>query len=288
MVIMNKKTENIKLLMVDDEEEFLVSSSQALGRRGFDVDIAPNGVTALEKMERGNYDAVVLDVRMPDIDGIEVFQEIRQKHPDIPVMLLTGYGSLTDAFQTSKDGVADYLFKPIEIDELADRIRRVVVRATSRKAKEPRPGRDAFPAETVNVMLVDDEIHFLDSMKKVLQRRNMDVTTAESGRDALDLLTRRAVDVVVLDLKMPGMDGMEVLRRIKTGFPHIEVIILTGHPSVETALEVIDLGANEYLKKPPEIDDLVRTIRKLYEERQRAILERQHKLIREIRRRFPD
>lgn len=285
---MNKKTENIKLLMVDDEEEFLVSSSQALGRRGFDVDIAPNGVTALDKMERGNYDAVVLDVRMPDIDGIEVFKEIRQKHPDVPVMLLTGYGSLTDAFQTSKDGVADYLFKPIEIDELADRIRRVVVRSTSHKAKEPRPGRDALPAETVNIMLVDDEVHFLDSMKKVLQRRNMDVTTAESGRDALDLLTRRPVDVVVLDLKMPGMDGMEVLRRIKTGFPHIEVIILTGHPSVETALEVIDLGANEYLKKPPEIDDLVRTIRKLYEERQRAILERQNKLIEEIRRRFPD
>ena len=96
------------------------------------------------------------------------------------------------------------------------------------------------------------------------------------------------VDVVVLDLKMPGMDGLEVLRRIKSGFPSVEVIILTGHPSVDTAMEVINLGGNEYLKKPPQIGELVMTIRKLYQARKEATLNRQRQLIDEIRRRYPD
>ncbi|MFC1476286.1 response regulator [Candidatus Zixiibacteriota bacterium] len=278
----------IRLLMVDDEEEFLVSSSLALNRRGFDVAVAPNGVTALEMVERREFDVVVLDVKMPDIDGIQVFKEIHQKFPGLPVILLTGYGSLSDAFQTSKEGIADYLFKPIEMDDLARSIHRAAENAQHKTVRDHL--REAEPkfAESIHVMLVDDEVQFLDSMKRVLQRRNMEISTAKSGNEALELLLESLVDVVVLDLKMPGMDGLEVLRRIKIGFPSVEVIVLTGHPSVETALEVINLGANEYLKKPPEIDDLVTAIRKLYDERQHAMTERQQKLIEEIRRRYPD
>lgn len=285
---MDEKMKKIRLLMVDDEEEFLVSSSQALGRRGFDVDVAPNGITALEMVEQQKFDVIVLDVKMPDIDGIQVFKEIRQKFPGLPVILLTGYGSITDAFHTSKEGVADYLFKPIEIDDLATSIRRAVEKAENQQTQDNKRKPEAEPAEPIQVMLVDDEAQFLDSMKRVLIRRNMEVTTAESGTEALELLKEHQIDVVVLDLKMPGLDGMEVLRRINSSYPNVEVVILTGHPSVETALEVIDLGANEYLRKPPEVDDLVAAIRKLHEERQKAILERQKKLIEEIRRRYPD
>jgi len=278
----------IRLLMVDDEEEFLVSSSQALGRRGFDVDVAPNGITALEKVEQQEFDVVVLDVKMPDVDGIQVFKEIRQKFPGLPVILLTGYGSISDAFKTSKEGVSDYLFKPIDIDDLANSIREAVEKAKTQAVQDSERTHETEPTEWIRVMVVDDEVQFLESMKKVLSRRNMEVTTAESGDEALALLTESIVDVVVLDLKMPGMDGLEVLRRIKINNPSVEVVVLTGHPSVETAMEVINLGANEYLKKPPEISELVTTIRRLYEDRQKAILERQKKLIDEIRRRYPD
>lgn len=99
---MVKSVRKIKLLLVDDEEEFLTASSQALGRRGFDVEIAPNGVTALEMVEKSEFDVLVLDVKMPDIDGIEVFKQIRETLPDLPVVLLTGHSSIDDAFQTSK------------------------------------------------------------------------------------------------------------------------------------------------------------------------------------------
>ena len=278
----------IKLLLVDDEEEFLTSTSQALGRRGFDVKVAPNGVTALELVEKNSYDIILLDVKMPDIDGIEVFRQIREKLPDLPVILLTGHGSIDDAFYTSKDGIADYLTKPIDIESLSERLHKIVEKAEKQREDNDNTISPMSFGEVIKVMHVDDEVDFLESMKRILERRNMEVTTAESGELALALLKECIIDVVVLDVKMPGMDGLEVLRHIKTDFPSIEVILLTGHPSVEAALEGIKLGANEYMKKPPEIDELVATIRKLHNNRQKYILEQQTKLIEEIHRRYPD
>jgi len=122
----------------------------------------------------------------------------------------------------------------------------------------------------------------------VSPRIKMDVITADSGEKALTLLKEGLVDVAVLDIKMPGMDGLEVLRQIKQNFPSVEVILLTGHPSVETATEGIKLGANEYMKKPPDVDELAATIRKLYQNRKETIIAQQKKLIEEIRRRYPD
>lgn len=285
---MIKNPNDIKLLLVDDEEEFLMSSSRALGRRGFSVSVAPNGVTALEMVERNDFDVVVLDVKMPDIDGIEVFRQIRKMLPDLPVILLTGHSSIDDAFQTSKDGVADYLSKPVDIDELASRVHEIVKKQEEMIGKNGKEAGFAEFEQIIKVMLIDDETDFLDSMQRVLQRRKLEVMTAKSGREALAFLKERLVDVAVVDVKMAGMDGLELLGQIKKNFPSVEVILLTGHPSVEAAMEGIKLGASEYIKKPPEVDELVTIIRKLYRDRQETIQEQQQKLIDEIRRRFPE
>jgi len=282
------KEVKVKLLMVDDEEEFLVSSSRALSRRGFDVDVALNGVTALELIDKQEFDVVVLDVKMPDIDGIEVYRQIRAKLPDMPVVLLTGHSSVDDAFQTAKDGIADYLTKPIDIDKLAEVIHQAISTAEVRIKEKDRISKSLEFDEVIRVMLIDDETDFLESMKRVLQRQKMEIVAAENGPEALSLLKDNLVDVAVVDIKMQGMDGLEVLKRIKHNFPSIEVILLTGHPSVETAIEGIKLGANEYLKKPPDVDELAATIRKLYQNRQQNILRQQKKLIEEIRRRYPE
>ena len=282
------KEKKIRLLLVDDEEDFVTSSSQALNRRGFEVSIALNGVTALEMMDKQIYDVIVLDVKMPDIDGIEVFNQIIKKYPELPVILLTGHSSFDDAFQTARNGVADYLNKPIEIEKLAEHIEEAVRKAGELQKNKLTDAKTYSLENDIRIMLIDDEVEFLESMKKILQRRKMIVTIAESGEKGLSLLKKDIVDVVVLDVKMPGMDGLEVLRRIKEHYLSIEVILLTGHPSVEAAMEGIKLGANEYLKKPPDIDELTATIRRLFQNRQKVVLEQQQQLIKEIRRRYPD
>lgn len=114
-----------------------------------------------------------------------------------------------------------------------------------------------------NVLLVDDEVPFVETMVKRLARRDFHVHTAHGGQEALDLLDRTPnVDVVVLDVKMPGMDGIETLKRIKSQFPLVEVIMLTGHGTVESAIDGMKLGAFDFLMKPAEFDNLVEKVAK--------------------------
>ena len=107
------------------------------------------------------------------------------------------------------------------------------------------------------VLLVDDEVAFLEVLAKRLRKRNIDITLANSAQEALRILRERPVDVVVLDLKMPGMDGIQAVREIKLATPLVEVIMLTGHASVEAAMEGMELGAFDYLTKPVDIEELV-------------------------------
>lgn len=111
--------------------------------------------------------------------------------------------------------------------------------------------------ERFNVLLVDDEGEFLETLVKRIQKRNVNATGVNSGEEALAFLGKNPVDVVVLDVRMPGMDGIETLRELKRQYPLTEVIMLTGHASLEVAIEGMELGAFDYLMKPVEIDDLL-------------------------------
>jgi len=111
--------------------------------------------------------------------------------------------------------------------------------------------------EAFNVLFVDDEVEFLDTLLKRMKKRNVNVSGVKSGEEALKFVDQEQVDVVVLDVRMPGMDGIETLRQLKKRDPLIEVIMLTGHASVEVAVEGMELGAFDYLMKPMDIDELL-------------------------------
>ena len=109
-----------------------------------------------------------------------------------------------------------------------------------------------------NVLLVDDEVPFVETMTKRLTRRNLDITAAFSGDEALERLDAQGnLEVVILDVKMPGMDGVETLKAIKKKHPLVEVIMLTGHATVESAIDGMRMGAFDYLMKPCDMDHLI-------------------------------
>jgi DNA-binding NtrC family response regulator len=109
-----------------------------------------------------------------------------------------------------------------------------------------------------NILLVDDEVPFVDTMIKRLSKREMDVTPAYDGPEALAKLKAQTnIEVVILAVKMPGMDGIETLAEIKKSHPLVEVVMLTGHATVESAIEGMKKGAFDYLMKPCDIDLLI-------------------------------
>jgi DNA-binding NtrC family response regulator len=114
------------------------------------------------------------------------------------------------------------------------------------------------------VLIVDDEEKFTQPLAERLRLRDYDVTTSQSGEDAVTKVKKYNYDVVILDVLMPGMDGIETLRKIKKIKPLTEVIMLTGHATVETAIEGMKLGAMDFLMKPCETEDLVSKIQKAH------------------------
>lgn len=119
----------------------------------------------------------------------------------------------------------------------------------------------------IKLLIVDDETRFLNAIAQRLTRRGFDVRTAENGEDAIRLAGSEKFDIALLDLRMPGMDGGEVLRILKEEHEFLEAIILTGHGSLESAVELTKLGAFSYLPKPYELDKLIQVLREAYQAR---------------------
>jgi len=122
--------------------------------------------------------------------------------------------------------------------------------------------------DSFRVLVVDDEEDFLETLVNRLQKRNIDTTGVRSGEEALEMVKAKLFDVVLLDIKMPGgMDGIEALREIKKIQPVAEVILLTGHASIETSIEGMKLGAFDYLLKPVKLEELMTKMAQAFEKK---------------------
>jgi len=119
----------------------------------------------------------------------------------------------------------------------------------------------------LRVLVVDDEKDFLEMTVKRMQKKGIDTVGVMSGNEAVEKISNENFDVVLLDVKMPGMDGVETLREIKRLKPLVEVIMLTGHASVESGIEGMKLGAFDYLMKPMELDKILETIQDAYKKK---------------------
>ena len=124
--------------------------------------------------------------------------------------------------------------------------------------------------EKMKLMLVDDEERYLQTTAKLIEKKGYEVFTARSGEEALQKLKAQDVHVVILDMKMPGMDGNETLKAAKALYPLVEIILLTGHATVDSAIDGLKNGAFDYLMKPADIDQILEKALDAFEKRQRV------------------
>lgn len=292
----------LKLLLVDDEEDYVRAMAERLALRDVASQVALSGEEALRAVEEDEPHVMVLDLRMPGIDGMQVLERVRQQHPHVQVIVLTGRGSREDEEKARRLGAFQYLEKPADTAELLSSIRSAWKRALDavkqsgkefsrsmtaaamaeggadlaleymEAAKEgagekggrhpaPEPGPEPRSG-TLNVLFVDDEEDFVRTLAERMRMREMGGGVALGGEEALEILKEERPDVMVLDLRMPGLDGLDVLRRVKKLYPEISVVILTGHGSEHDEREALRLGAFDYLRKPVDIDVLMDTVRR--------------------------
>lgn len=285
----------IRVLLVDDEEDYVNALAERMDMRDLQSNIALSGEEALAVLDDDPPDVIVLDLRMPGMGGMEVLERVRKEHPHIQVIILTGHGGEKEEREARRLGAFEYMQKPadtgalirniqgawrrsiqvakellVEGKEEFDRSMTAAALAEGGMQEEAagmmkrpgdRPAEDK-PAGALKVLLVDDEEDYVRTMAERMEMREVGSGVALSGEDALSQLEADLPDVMVLDLKMPGMGGMEVLEYVKNHYPRVQVIILTGHGSDAEKVEARRLGAFDYLQKPVDIGDLMDSVRR--------------------------
>jgi DNA-binding NtrC family response regulator len=263
--------------------------------------VALNGEEALQMVEDDPPDVMVLDLRMPGIGGMEVLERVKNEHPNVQVVILTGHGSEQDEKDARRLGAFHFFQKPADTNQILSVIRsawRKSVEAATEFAKKSKKeidesmtaaafaeggapefarelmekgrGKPSFKAppapakssaRTLKVLLVDDEEDLVKTLAERMEMRDLGSDVALDGQQALDMIKDEMPDVMVLDLRMPGIDGMEILRRVMETYPQLAVIIMTGHGSDKDEEQARKLGAFNYLRKPIDMAQLIETIR---------------------------
>lgn len=134
----------------------------------------------------------------------------------------------------------------------------------------------------IKLLLVDDEVKFLQAISNRLRAKDIDVTAASNGKEAIESAEKGFFDVAVVDFQMPGMDGAQVLKTLKERHKYLEIIMLTGHATIDSAVECTKLGAFKYLEKPYDFEKLVEVIKQAYQARLKTKYEHNQKRIEEI------
>ena len=248
------------ILVVDDERLICDLLRAVLSRHGHEVLTATSGRDGLELFRQRKPRFTLLDLHMPEMDGIEVLKQIRAMDPQAGVFVLTG-GS-TDALenQARELGVTDFLKKGLSLD--------VVVRAMERAMLLPAKtgGTPALAAgaagapsgalEANSILVVDDEQRICDLLVQFLTLRGYRVRAAQDGPTALALVAQERPQLIVVDMYMPGMNGLELLHILRGEKYTGGVIALTGSQDEKLLQEMLDLGAVDVMSKPVDLERL--------------------------------
>jgi PAS domain S-box-containing protein len=247
----------MKVLIVDDEENICKRLQRELKKEGFEVEYTTSPLGIIERLydakrKEKPYDLLLLDLRMPKVCGLELLKRIREAHLDLDVIIITGYGDEDGAMEAIRLGAVDYLRKPISLEDLHTAIFRI----QQKRAVE------AKQVLRHSILVVDDEKDMCTRIKRELDREGYETAVAYDGVEGLDYFKNYRVDVVIADIRMPKMDGLEMLKACREITHDFASIIITGHGDHETAIEALKLGVSNYLKKPISLEELVVSVNK--------------------------
>jgi len=255
------------ILVVDDERLMCDLLGSVLSRHGHEVLTALNGRDGLEMFKTHRPRFTLLDLRMPEMNGIEVLKQIRMIDPQAAVMILTAWGSDALEQQARQLGVVDFLSKRLSLEVLVEAMERTL----QQSAQAASPAQAAAPAKAPQaalaaaddgdfILVVDDEPQIRDLLKRFLSLRGYKVRVAADGQQALTMVEQEAPQLIVLDVYMPGINGVEVLRRLRGMKFTGGVILLTGSQDDKLLQEALDLGSVDVMGKPVDLERLALAI----------------------------
>lgn len=233
------------ILVVDDEVDTCRNLSDILADLGYEVDVAHDGPSALEKVRRKSYDIALLDLKMPGMDGLTLYREIKKLRADTVAIVVTAYASSSTAEAALAAGAWQLLSKPVELPKLLGLVEQAV--------------------DQPLVMVVDDDPDLCQNLWDLLRERGYRVCLAHDEQEASERLLGRDFRVVLIDMKLPGGDGTSVFRLVRDSNPQARTVIITGFRGETEQLvqKVVAEGADAVCYKPFDVPQLLETLQRL-------------------------
>ena len=249
-----------RLLIADDIANDRAALSSQFANSEFEIVEADCGVEVLRLVQEQTVDVILLDVAMPDMSGTEVLRRIREKFSAslLPVVMVTPNSQAEDVIEAMKIGANDYVTKPVDFSTALARVNNQVARRRAELelrnvSAMAKPDEGELPA--ARLLIVDDIADNRAVLSRRFVKRGFEIVEADRGAEALRLVQEQTFDVVLLDVMMPDMDGMEVLRRLRKTFSTslLPVIMVTAKTQSEDIVEALKAGANDYVTKPVDL-----------------------------------
>jgi len=251
----------IKILIVDDDQMNCDLLQNVFTRHGYTVMSATSGSEGLRLFRTHRPRITILDLRMPGMDGLTVLKEIRAIDPHAPVIVLGGGATEVQENQARGLRVTDFIRKGLSLDILVEAVHRIaVLPAHPDPAPIPSAGGSAIQPIDESVLIVDDDDLVRDLLVQFLRLRGYRAVGAKDGIDALNVVDDDPPDVILLDLIMPGMSGVEVLRLLREKEYQGGIILMTGSHNEELLEEAWALGPQEVLVKPIDLERFLTAI----------------------------
>ncbi|MHB1036250.1 MAG: response regulator [Pirellulales bacterium] len=240
--------ETIRILVVDDEKFMRVTLADILVDEGYRVDVADCGEAAVEMCAETRYDAILMDVRMPGIDGVEAFRLIRRHQHDARVILMSAYPVEELKRAVLEEGAIAFLAKPLDVEKVVK-----LIQETQQAA----------------ILVVANDAATLNLLGDGLKEQGYRVATAHSPEEAMALVEQIGFDLVFLDAVLPAMNGLDLYLAIKKVTPAVTAIMMAGfdRQDAEVAREAVRKSAYTVLEKPLDLDSVLALLKRIASQR---------------------
>ena len=234
-----------KILVVDDDPDIRENLSDILGDLGYQVDLAHDGLSALELVDRQAYDVALLDLKMPGMDGLTLYREIKKRRAGTVSMIVTAFAGAATADEALSAGAWKVLAKPVDFPKLLSLIEEAI--------------------DQPLLLVVDDDRDLCENLWDLLRDHGFRVSLAHDLGDAAEKLGESSFEVVLIDMRIPDGDGSSVFRLVRSTNPRARTVLITGYraDTDQLVMQLVAEGADAVQYKPFQIPELIDTLGKL-------------------------
>jgi two-component system, NtrC family, response regulator HydG len=237
--------EELHILIVDDDQRMAKTLKDIFTVKGYEAEVAHSGAEAIEKVTESHFGLVISDIKMPEMNGVELYKAIKGVQPDTPVILMTAYATDDLVKEGLAEGAIATLNKPLDIEAILSFL------SILRKER--------------SILIVDDDPQFCRTLGDILRIRGFSVTQITDPHDVMDKIGEDR-KVLLLDMRLNGFNGLDILKNIRKKHPNLPVIMVTGYREEMGSMidEALNISAYTCLYKPLQIEKLIEVLREVH------------------------